>query len=361
VERVRGGIRRRAVASALLVLGLAWLAPAAGAATGGAPAGTRASFNCTTTTTITYGAKPTKGVIGSAGADACFTFSTAEGDVVWDDLAVTSGSVSLFIDIYRPGAISTCAGPYGGPGDCPVPAGGSGTWTLQVSDSSGTHTGKFNVSVQRLNVGAKCKPLTFGHSAIKGKISAPAGSSCFTFSGDPSDYLFAHAVGITGKLGTPTLLLAGPDGSEPCSINEFGFQECPLTESGPQTLLVYSSLETPTGSFRISDQQLTSPQRCTALVADGPSQAGSIAQSGDVACFTFAGTSGETATFTVSNVTGTLSPLIDDFRPTGSSACAGPNLANVCPLDTTGTWTTIIWDNSASSRGTGTFTATLTD
>ncbi len=166
-------------------------------------------------------------------------------------MATTSGSLSLFDDIFRPGPISTCAGPYGGPVACDVPSGGAGSWTLQVSDSFGTHTGKFNVSIQRLDVGVGCKPIAFGKSAIKGKITAPASSSCFTFSGSASDFLFARAVGITGTLGTPTLLLAAADGAEPCGYNEFGEQECPLTDSGTQTLLVYSSLETPTGSFRI--------------------------------------------------------------------------------------------------------------
>ncbi|HXQ60875.1 MAG TPA: hypothetical protein VN796_01005 [Acidimicrobiales bacterium] len=166
-------------------------------------------------------------------------------------MATTSGSLSLFDNIFRPGPISTCAGPYGGPVACDVPSGGAGSWTLQVSDSFGTHTGKFNVSIQRLDVGVGCKPIAFGKSAIKGKITAPASSSCFTFSGSASDFLFARAVGITGTLGTPTLLLAAADGAEPCGYNEFGEQECPLTDSGTQTLLVYSSLETPTGSFRI--------------------------------------------------------------------------------------------------------------
>jgi hypothetical protein len=334
--------------------------PAAWAATGPSSSSPDAGVTCTTTTAISSGGKPKKGDIASAGADACFTFSTAEGDAVWIDMAATSGSLSLFEDVYRPGPISTCAGPYGGPGACDVPSGGAGTWTLQVSDSSNTHTGKFNVSLQRLDSGVGCKALSFGASAVKGKITAPAGSACFTFAGTTSDVVFARAVGISGKLGTPTVLVAGADGSEPCGINEFGIAECPLTDSGPQTLLVYSSLEQPTGAFRIYSQQLTSPQHCTTLTAGGASETGAVAKAGDVACLTFAGTDGENATVTLTNVTGSLSPLIDDFRPTGSSACAGPGTTVDCPLDTTGTWTTLVYDSSATDKGTGSFSATLT-
>jgi hypothetical protein len=351
----------RALGGVLVALGgAAVVQSTAWATTGRSGASPDAGVTCTTTTAISYGGKPTKGAIATTGADACFTFSTAEGDAVWIDLAATAGSLSLFDDVYRPGPISTCAGPYGGPGACDVPSGGAGTWTLQVSDSSNTHTGKFNVSIQRLDIGVGCKALSFGASAIKGKITAPAGSACFTFAGSASDVVFARAVGISGKLGTPTVLVAAADGSEPCGINEFGIAECPLTGSGPQTLLVYSSLGKPTGAFRIYSQQLTAPQHCTTLTAGGAGETGDVAKAGDVACFTFAGTDGENATVTLTKVTGSLSPLIDDFRPTGTSACAGPGTTVDCPLDTTGTWTTLVYDSSTTDKGTGSFTATLT-
>jgi hypothetical protein len=346
----------RPVAMVVLALGATGAIPSAAAASAVPDTG----VTCTTTTPIGYSGTPTKGAIATAGADACFTFSTAEGDVVWVDLAATSGNLSLFEDVFRPGPISTCAGPYGGPGACAVPSGGAGTWTLRVSDSSGTHTGKFNVSIQRLDKGVGCKAIAFGKSAIKGKITAPASSSCFTLTGKASDVLFARATGISGKLGTPTLLVAAADGSEPCGINEFGEQDCPLTGSGPQTLLVYSSLETPTGSFRIYDQQLTAPQHCTALAIGGAGNTGEVAKAGDVACFTFAGSKGQTVTVTLTHLTGSLSPLMDDFRPTGTSACGGPGASLECGLDTTGTWTTLIWDSSSTDKGTGSFTATAT-
>jgi hypothetical protein len=230
---------------------------------------------------------------------------------------------------------------------------------LQVSDSSGTHTGKFNVSIQRLDTGVGCKAITFGKSAIKGKISGPAGSSCFSFSGNAGEYLFARAVGISGTLGTPTLLLAAANGSEPCLYDEFGEQECHSPTQGRRRCS-YSSLETPKGFFRIYDQQLTSPQHCTALTVGGAGRSAKVAKAGDVACLTFAGTSGETVTVTLTKLAGSLSPLIDDFRPTGTLVCAGPGDSVQCALDATGTWTTLVFDESATDKGTGSFTATLT-
>lgn len=361
LSSVRGHGRGTRIAAAILfILGAAAVvSPAAWASTRGASPVPATTVNCTTTTAISFSGTPTKGVIATPGADACFTFSTADGDVIWFNMAATSGSLSLFDDVYRPGPLSTCAGPFDGPGECDVPTGASGTWTLQVSDSSGTHTGTFDVSIQRLDAPLGCKGISFGKNAVKGKVTAAAASSCFTFSGSAGDDIFARAVGISGKLGAPTLALVSPDGSEPCLYNEGGEQECPLAESGTQTLLLYSTFETTTGSFRIYDQQLTSPQHCTALTVGGSAQSGKVAKAGDVACFTFAGTNGETVTTTLAKVTGSLSPLVDDFRPTGTSACATPGDSLECALDTTGTWTTLISDDSASDKGAGSFSMSI--
>lgn len=338
----------------LLVIGSV---PAASAGAAGGPV--PATLSCGTTTAIAYGTAPTKGSIPVAGDSACFTFTTAEGDVVWSDLANTSGDLSLFEDVYRPGGISTCAGPYSYPGYCDVPAGGSGTWTIEVTDSFGTGTGTFNISIQRLNTGVNCHAISFGKAAKSGKLKSPASSSCFSLSGAPGEMLFARAVGTTGTLGLPSMLVASPNGTLPCLYNEGGLEECPLTQSGTTTVLVYSTPGTTTGSFRIYSQDLTGLQHCTGLVAGAPGKAGKVAKAGDVACFTFAGTPGMTATVTLSSLTGTLQPLIDFFSPAGNSTCASPALSVSC-AESTGTWSVLVDDDSATDDGTGTFTATLT-
>ncbi len=66
-----------------------------GAAAGAATPTT--SVTCTTTTSIAYGSNSIVGSIATAGADACFTFNTSPGDVVWLNMAKTSGDLSLFL------------------------------------------------------------------------------------------------------------------------------------------------------------------------------------------------------------------------------------------------------------------------
>jgi hypothetical protein len=165
------------MAAAALLVSLVVPVVAPGSAGAVAP---RTSVTCSTTTAISYGADAITGSIGRAGADACFTFTAAPGDVPWLNMAATSGSLALFFDFFRPGPISTCAGPYGGATSCPVPTGGSGTWTLQVSDSAGTHTGAFRLSLQRLDVGAGCTPVSYGH-AVDARLAKKASFACFTF------------------------------------------------------------------------------------------------------------------------------------------------------------------------------------
>jgi hypothetical protein len=313
------------------------------------------SVTCATTTPISYGSNSITGSIKTAGADACFTFTTAPGDVVWLNMAKTSGNLSLFTDFFRPGGISTCAGPYDGAGYCPVPSGGSGGWTLQISDSSGTHTGAFRLSIQRLDVGVGCKKITFG-MATTAKLKEEADSTCFTFKGKSTDYLFAKAVGTSGTIGIPSAIETSPKGTEQCDSN--GTVECPLTAGGTQTLLLFSESGKATGSFRIYAQQMTGPEHCTSLTVGGAAKSGSVAKAGDVACFTFAGTSGDTDKATITGLTGTLSPEIDFFRPSGTSACASPGETVSCGLDATGTWTILVYDTAG--KGTGSFSMAVT-
>ncbi len=336
------------------------IVPAAAGSSAWAPAGAvapRASVACSTTTPVSFGANSVAGSIASPGADACFTFTTAPGDVAWLNMAATSGSLGLFFDFFRPGPISTCAGPYGGATSCSVPSGGSGGWTLQVSDSSGTHTGTFRLSLQRLDLGVGCTPVKYGH-AIVGKIAKKASFACFTFTASSGDFLFARNTGTSGSLTVASAIETSPSGSLQCDSN--GTLECPLASAGSQTLVLYSESGQTKGSFVLYTQRMTGPKDCKAVTAGGAKVGGSVPSAGDVACFDFSGKSGQTDTATLTSLTGTLAPLIDFFRPAGTSACASPATSVTCALDSMGTWTVLVDDDSASGTGTGAFSFALT-
>ncbi|MBV8462683.1 MAG: hypothetical protein JO368_05275 [Acidimicrobiales bacterium] len=224
-----------------------------------------------------------------------------------------------------------------------------------MSDSFGTHTGKFRLSIQRLDVGVGCKSLKFGKAA-SAHIKEAASATCFTFTAASGDALFAKSVGTSGTIGTPSAIVTSAAGAVECLVN--GTVECPLSAAGSTTVVLYSESGSGTGSFRIYPQQMTAPQHCTAVMVGGPGKSGSVAKAGDVACFAFSGTSGDTDTATITGLTGSLSPEIDFFRPTGTSACASSGLTVSCPLDATGSWTILVYD--VAGPGTGSFSLAVT-
>ena len=342
----------------LVVLGVCFTATSSASAsvTRGVASRIETMPACSTTAAISYGERPQVADIAVAGEIDCFTFSGASGDLEFTNLDVTSGDVGPFIDIFTPDGISECGGPYEGPGGCSLDA--TGTWTVELSDSDGTHTGSMNVAINRVNQAVGCTNLPYGPTTLKGKVKTVAAISCFSYSGSSGEVDYIHVVGVKGALGTPELTLGAPDGSEPCGSAELGTMECPLSETGTQSLLVYADRGAVTGKFDISIQRLTEPVQCPTLVKNGSPDASSIATIGQVRCFKFAGKNGKKITATLTGVTGTLEPLMDLFDPAGTSVAAGPGESLSYTLTATGTWVILIEDDSGP--GLGSFTIALT-
>ncbi len=350
--------RLASVAALLVGVGVLVVAPLAAPASV-ASVGTPARFSmpsCSSTASVSYGEAPVDATISVAGAIDCFTFAGVAGDTEFTNIAVTSGSVSPFIDIFEPDGTSACGGPYEGPGGCPVDA--TGTWTIELSDSQGTHTGSMNLAIQRLDSAVGCHALAFGSTTVKGKIKAPASITCYTFSASAGGVIYTHVVGLKGTLATPEITIGAPDGSVPCGNVELGTLECHLTETGTQSLLLYADIAGETDSFDISNQLLTKPVQCPTLTKHGASKAGSISTIGQVQCFKFTGTNREKITTTLTGITGTLEPLMDLFNPAGESVAAGPGDSIAYKLTSAGTWVVLIEDNFGT--GIGDFSIALT-
>ena len=355
------GAPARVLAGSVVLLaatGVFLLIPVSASASVTTAGSVRTAFmpSCSTTASISYGEAPQSADIAAAGTIACLTFSATSGDLEFTNLDVTSGDVSPFIDIFRPDGTSACGGPYEGPGGCPVDT--TGTWTIELSDNDGTHTGMINIAINRVNSAIGCANLPFGPTTVKGKIKTIAAISCFTFSGSSGDVIYAHVVGVKGTLETPEMTLGSPNSSEPCGSVELGTLECALNDTGTQSLLLYADLGAVTGTLNISIQRLTSPVQCPTLVKHGASNASSILTKGQVRCFKFAGTNGEKITATLTGVTGTLDPLMDLFNPAGTSVAAGSGETISYTLDSTGTWVILIEDSAGT--GLGNFTIALT-
>jgi hypothetical protein len=342
----------------VVIAGVSILSPLSASASSVSAGATKvkAMPTCSSTTAISYGAAPAVANIAVAGDVACFTFRAMKNDLEFTDVAVTSGSVGPFLDIFDSGGTSICGGPYEGPGGCSVNS--TGTWTIELSDSSGTHTGKMNIAIQRLDSAAGCASISYGSATVKGKVKSPASITCYTFTGAAGDVIYAHVVGIKGTLTTPELTLGAPDASEPCGSVELGTMECSLTETGTQSMLLYSPNDGKTGTFDFSIQRVTDPVSCPALTKNGPKKSGAVATIGQVECFEFTGKNKEAVTITMSSVTGSRGPLMDLFNPAGTSVAAGPMESLSTTLNSAGKWVMLIEDNAGP--GLGTFKIALT-
>jgi hypothetical protein len=314
-----------------------------------------ATVTCTSKVSSSYGSAPVTVSIPKAGDTACVTFSGKSGDVEFTNIERKSGDVSTFENIFNPSGTSVCAGPYTNPGGCPLDA--TGTWTIEISDNQGTHTGDLDVEIQRLDSAAKCKSISFGTKTVTGDIKTPASMACYTFKGASGEVVYIHEAAVKGTIGTPEITLGEPNGSQPCSNSEITL-DCPLTEAGTESVLFYAS-SAETGTFNLSIQLLTKPVGCSTLKKNGPAVASAVKTLGQVRCFTFAGTKAESVTLQLSSITGTFEPFMDLFSPSGISTLAGPGTTVTdTDLSATGTWVMLVEDSSGS--GTGNFDIALT-
>ena len=202
-----------------------------------------------------------------------------------------------------------------------------------------------------------CTPITYGH-AVHAKIAKKASFACFTFTSSSGDVIYARSTGTSGSLTSTSTSESSPTGSVQCESN--GVVECSLATSGTQTLVEYSESGQAKGSFVLYLQRMNGPKHCSSATVGGAKVSGSVPSAGDVACFDFSGKSGTTVTATLTSLTGTLAPLIDFFGPAGTSECASPADSVTCGLNSTGTWTVLVDDNSASGTGTGSFKFAVT-
>jgi hypothetical protein len=316
------------------------------AAVAAAPA-SASELACSSTVPITYGAPALTGKITNTAKAVCFKFPVVSGDHVRFNVRAVSGSISPFTDVFDAGGTSKCATP----GDIECTADSTGTWMVQISSST---TGSFHIFAQRLDGPVGCRPVTFGSKPLTGDVASAADAVCFRFSGTAGDVVLGHDQNLAGS-GAPSMELDAADGSQVCFV-ETGFFTCTLTKTGTQTVLAYYQAAQ-TGKFSMYIQRMTKPSKCSALTFGAAPLTKKIASVGAIDCFTYSGPTGALVTVDPVVVSGTLSPETDIFSPAGVSTCATPGELHDCAIGSAGTWTTLIWDNAGTGKGTFTISA----
>jgi len=306
------------------------------------------------------------GTISSAGQSNACTFSANAGDVVDFTVVVTSGDMSPKIQIYSPtGTLIASNNPYGCSGSVveldTVTLPSTGTYTEIISDCSGSDTGSYVVYSQSTNNPSGAVSLSFGGTAA-GTIASAAQNNTYTFTANANDVVDFT---ITAEGISPKIRLYSPSGALVSSNNPYGcsgsvveLDTVTLPATGTYTALIADCSDTLTGSYEIYSQRTNNPSAAQNLPFDRV-ESGTVSLSAQNNSYTFKASANEVVDFTMVTTSGSLSPKIRLYSPSGELVasnnpygCSG----SVVELDTvtltvTGIYTLLVADCSDTLTG----------
>ncbi len=308
------------------------------------------------------------GTISSPGQKNDYTLVANANDVVDFTMVATSGNLSPEIQVYNPtGGLVAQNWNYGCSGSTlelnsvtlPV----SGTYTVVISDCSGSNTGSYNLYVQRLNNPSGAENLPFGETQT-GVIGSAAQSNTYTFSANANDVIDFTMVTTSGGL-SPKIRLYGPNGgyvaqnwNYGCSGSTLELNSATLPSTGTYTVIFGDCSDTLSGDYVIYAQRVNNPSGAEFLPFDQV-QTGMIVSPAQSNAYTFNANATDVIDFTMLTTSGNLSPKIRLYSPTGglvaenwNYGCSGSDLElNSVSLPSTGTYTVLFGDCSDSLSG----------
>lgn len=292
-----------------------------------------------------------------------YTFAGTAGDIVVVRAGADDGTLRPALRLLALGGTSLCtaSNPYGPMVEiaaCTLTS--SGTFTIQISDSSGTRSGSYSFHLQRLNGAGNTSPLDAGQTAT-GSILIAAEMDAYTFAGTAGDRVVIRMGTSNGTLRSQ-LRLYRSDGVKVCEGgNPYGLAgeigTCVLSQSGTYMLLVSNASDVRTGTYGLSIQRVTQPANATNL-SFAQSTVAAILGAGEIDTYTFATTSSTTILLKGATASGTLRPHLRIFGAEGTLICEGgasySDTAEIssCLLGQPGTYTLLVNDHSDVRTGT---------
>ncbi len=290
-------------------------------------------------TPLTLG-NPFTGTIASPGDQAAYTFTGTAGERLYYDGTANSGN----IDVYLEGPsgerlisanVDTQSGPFGLPE--------AGTYNLVVYGNGAT-TGSYGFDLRQPAV--PVTPLTLGNP-VTGTISGPGDQAVYPFTGTAGERLYYDGTANSGNI---DVYLEGPSGERLISAN-VDTQSGPfgLPEAGTYNLVVYGNGAT-TGSYGFDLRQPALP--VTPLTLGNPVTS-TLANPGDQAVYTFAGSAGERITYDA--LVSSSAQLNVLFRSPSADQLLNQNANNDAgfTLPEDGTYTLTIYGNGAATGSYG--------
>jgi hypothetical protein len=306
--------------------------------------------NPTGCTALSPGAAPTTKTVSAAGQMDCFDFTAgATGDRWRIRLVETGGAIFELGEVVGPDGLTTCASTGSTSSVCTTD--GSGVHHIIVRDNSGANTGDYSISVQKLNGPTGCSAPAYGAGPLNKTLSVAAQQDCLVFSGSPGDRIRIRVVKKTGTI-TPIHEVFHQDGTPLCGATSSQETTCRLDAFGNNRMIIDDSAGINTGDYAVSVQKLNAPVGCTALSPGAAPITKSIVATGQMDCWTFAGTLGDQVRVRVTESSGTIFAQQEVVRPSGTTVCGlNGNQDATCTLSSTGTHTVLVRDNSGTNLG----------
>jgi hypothetical protein len=323
--------------------------------------------SCAWATTLQLGST-TSGSIGSAGQTNVYTFSASANEVVDFTMTTTSGNLSPELKLYNSSGTLIASASNGFCSGASIEMNvvtltAAGTYTLDVSDCSSSNTGNYELYAQSTNDPSGAQNLPFGETQT-GTISSAAQSNTYTFSANANDVVDFTMTTTSGSL-SPKIRLYNPSGALVnsaengfCSGATIEMNTVTLPSTGTYTVLVGDCSDTQTGNYDIYAQR-TDHASGAAKLGFGQAQAGAINSAAQSNTYAFSGNKNDVVDLTMVTTSGTLSPKIRLYEPSGAllasasnGFCSGATIEmNAVTLPSAGTYTVLVGDCSDTYTG----------
>jgi hypothetical protein len=289
--------------------------------------------------------------IDSAAETDGYTISGNAGDLILARMSTTSGDLWPKIEIVDTGGDDACQAHAPQSAEiaaCSLPA--DGDYTIRASDGfNGTHTGGYDLFIQRLNAPGNTIPIGFGQT-LPGSIPTPAEMDSYTLTANAGDVLLARASNSAGEV-WPDIRVYTPDGDMVCEESgpvSSEIASCTLPADGVYMILAGDGFDnSKTGDYDLFIQRLNAPGYTTPI-GSRQSRSGTISVPAEMDSFTLAANAGEEFLFRITRTSGTFWPEIRVYDPDGTKLCEESGSASAeiadCTLPVDGTYTLLAGD-----------------
>ena len=285
-----------------------------------------------------------------------YTFTASAGDKVLVRMSQASGTLYYpGVRVYGPTATKLCEETTtidtAEIASCTLPS--AGTYSILAFDGlDGTHTGDYDLFLQRLNNPGNGVSIAFGHT-LAGSIDTPAQTDTYTFTASAGDKVLVRMSQASGTLYYPGVRVYSPTATKLCeettTIDTAEIASCTLPSAGTYSILAFDGLDgTHTGDYDLFLQRLNNPGNGVSI-AFGHTLAGSIDTPAQMDTYTFTASAGDKVLVRMSQASGTIWPGVRVYAPDATKVCvqSGPSAAEIasCTLPSTGKYMILAFDS----------------